>query len=116
MPRNPRPTLHHPDLEQIPIAKVFGALSEPTRLQIVRILMEEPLGRACGTFAVDVSAATLSHHFKVLRAAGLIQQEERGRRRWTSLRRVDIDRRFPGLLSVIAHGNPVAGRAETADV
>ncbi len=101
MPTTPRPALEHPALSEIGLVDVFAALSDPTRLVIVQTLLRDEDGRACGTFPVTVSASTLSHHFKVLRVGGLIHQEERGTRRWTSLRRDELERRFPGLLRLV---------------
>ena len=100
---NPRPALEHPRLGLVPVTAMMHALSDETRLAIVHTLFAEPDGRACGTFPVDVAPSTLSHHFKVLREAGLIHQEDRGAQRWTMLRAPELDTRFPGFLaSVIA--------------
>ncbi len=97
-----RPSLVHPPTEHLRLVDVLHALADPTRLTIVLTLCEEP-ERACGTFPVSVAASTLTHHFRVLREAGVIRQREEGNRRWTTLRRADIDDRFPGVLdSVIA--------------
>jgi DNA-binding transcriptional ArsR family regulator len=57
--------------------------------------------RACGTFPVEVAPSTLTHHFRVLREAGIIRQREDGNRRWTTLREADLETRFPGLLDAI---------------
>ncbi|WP_218043574.1 ArsR/SmtB family transcription factor [Paramicrobacterium fandaimingii] len=95
------PMLDHPDLATVPLTAVFAALGDPTRLTIVQTLLEEPDGLACGAFPVDVAASTLSHHFKVLRLAGLIHQEERGTRRWTTLRQHDLEAWSPGILRII---------------
>jgi DNA-binding transcriptional ArsR family regulator len=57
--------------------------------------------RACGTFPVDVAPSTLTHHFRVLREAGIIRQREDGNRRWTTLRDDELDARFPGLIDAI---------------
>ncbi|WLT31517.1 metalloregulator ArsR/SmtB family transcription factor [Geothrix sp. PMB-07] len=82
---------------------VLYALSDPTRLEIVRQLATEK-ERACGTFGLGASKATLSHHFKVLREAGLIEIRMEGVYRYNSLRRHDLDARFPGLLKAILKG------------
>lgn len=101
MPRSQRRVgLSHPDTADIDVLDVLHALSDPTRMAIVRTLWSSP-ERACGTFAVDVAPSTLSHHFKVLREAGVIRQREDGNRRWTSLRNEELAERFPGLLDSV---------------
>ncbi|GAA0649738.1 hypothetical protein GCM10009548_14240 [Streptomyces malaysiensis subsp. malaysiensis] len=50
---------------------------------------------------MPVGKAALSHHFSVLRAAGLIEQRDMGPRRVSRLRRPEFDRRFPGLLDLV---------------
>jgi len=95
-----RPTLVHPDTAELDLLDVLRALSDPTRMTIVRTLRGEP-ERSCGTFPVDVAPSTLTHHFRVLRDAGVIRQREDGNRRWTALRLEDLDARFPDLLETI---------------
>lgn len=98
---NPRrPPLMHPDAQDITLTSVLHALSDSTRLTIVRTL-DRTEEKACGTFPVAVSPSTLTHHFRVLRESGLIRQREEGSRRWTTLRATDLEARFPGLLSTI---------------
>ncbi len=102
MPRSHgrRPALVHPETAQLNLLDVLHALADPTRITIVRTLLADP-ERACGTFPVDVAASTLTHHFRVLREAGVIRQREDGSRRWTTLRRSDLDARFPGVLDAV---------------
>ncbi|MEV4296881.1 ArsR/SmtB family transcription factor [Microbispora rosea] len=102
MPRSQRrrSALTHPDSAEIDLLDILHALADPTRMTIVRTLRAEP-ERACGTFPVDVAPSTLTHHFRVLREAGVIHQREDGNRRWTALRLGDLDGRFPGLLDSI---------------
>ena len=83
------------------IEEVLAALSDPVRLQIVRTLAEADEGLACVTFGLPVTKSTASHHFKVLREAGIIEQEMRGRTRHNTLRRDDLERRYPGLLALV---------------
>ena len=54
-------------------AAVMQALSDPCRVAIVQELLQAR-GRAlaCNEVRLEVSKATRSHHFEVLRAAGLI--------------------------------------------
>ncbi|GAA4576752.1 ArsR/SmtB family transcription factor [Planotetraspora kaengkrachanensis] len=102
MPRSQRnrPALVHPDPEEFDVLDILHALSDPTRMTIVQTLRAAP-ERACGTFAVDVAPSTLTHHFRVLREAGVIRQREDGNRRWTALRDEDLEARFPRLLEAI---------------
>ncbi|ARF80232.1 ArsR/SmtB family transcription factor [Kitasatospora aureofaciens] len=109
-----RPAPAHPATEEIDLYDVLHALSDPTRMTIVRVLRTEP-ERACGTFPVDVAPSTLSHHFKVLRESGVISQREEANRRFSALRTVDLERRFPGLLDTVlaalARNEPGGGPA-----
>ncbi|EUC00705.1 transcriptional regulator, ArsR family [Rhizobium sp. CF080] len=60
----------------------FGALSQDTRLQIVRMLVVAgPAGMAAGTIAerLDVSPSNVSFHLKELDRAGLISQQRESR-------------------------------------
>lgn len=92
--------LHHPKRDQLQLAAVLYALSDPTRLEVVRQLAQEG-ERACGTFELPTTKATLSHHFKVLREAGLTLTRVEGVYRFISLRREDLEARFPGLLPAV---------------
>ena len=101
MPRSPRrPALIHPPPEDFTVLAILHALSDPTRMTVVQTLRASP-ERACGTFPVEVAPSTLTHHFRVLREAGIIRQREDGNRRWTTLRGEDLEARFPGLLDAI---------------
>jgi len=89
-----------PPTEELELPAVLHALSDPIRLRIVRDLQD---GGACncGAFTVPVAKSTLSHHLRVLREAGLTLTEPSGTQRVVSLRRSDIDARFPGLLDAV---------------
>ena len=98
-----------PAREEIELAAVLHALSDPVRLRIVAALAvagEEP---SCGSFDLPVTKSTCTHHFKVLREAGVIQQRQRGTARLNSLRREDLDARFPGLLASVLQAAEGAG-------
>lgn len=89
---------------------ILYALGDPLRLRIVARLAtvndtDEKL--ACQDFLVGETAAksTLSFHFKVLREAGLVRMIPQGRRVLVSLRREDLETRFPGLLEAILSAN-----------
>jgi DNA-binding transcriptional ArsR family regulator len=94
----------HPDVESVEVDEVLKALADPTRRQIIRLLMTEG-DRPCGTFGLPVAASTLSHHFRTLRAAGILRQYDDGRQRMNTLRLDELDERFPGLVrAVLAAG------------
>jgi len=98
----------HPATQDIDLPTVLHALSDPHRLRIVRALAAEPTPRRCGSFDLDVTKSTLTHHFRVLREAGVIEQRVEGTARLNSLRREDLDQRFPGLLDAVLESAPVA--------
>lgn len=93
-------TLHHPNREDISLSAVLYALSDPIRLRVIEKLAANG-EQACGNFGIAIPKPTLSHHFKVLREAGLIQIRLEGTQRINSLRRQDLDTRFPGLLDAV---------------
>jgi DNA-binding transcriptional ArsR family regulator len=94
--------LVHPERDEIELAAVLHALSDPMRLRIVAGL-EGGAERTCKSFDLPVVKSTCTHHFKVLREAGVIRQRLEGTTRLNSLRREDLDERFAGLLdSVLA--------------
>jgi DNA-binding transcriptional ArsR family regulator len=99
--------LVHPTVDALELPAVLHALSDPVRLQIVRDL-DERGASSCGTFAVPVAKSTLSHHLRVMRDAGLTWTEPAGTSRVVSLRRDDLDARFPGLLDAVLTAAPVA--------
>ena len=91
----------HPSRDEIELAAVLHALSDPIRLVMVRGLSEVADGRSCGSFDVPVTKSTCTHHFKVLRQAGVIHQRQEGTSRLNTLRHEDLEARFPGLLEVL---------------
>jgi DNA-binding transcriptional ArsR family regulator len=60
----------------------------------------------CGGFGLPITKSTATHHFRVLREAGVIEQCTDGTARLSSLRREDLDERFPGLLDAILGAVP----------
>lgn len=99
----------HPAMRDVALHAVMQALSDPCRLAIVRELLKangRPL--ACSQVRLNVSKATRSHHFEVLRSAGIIHTEAEGTKCMTSLRRNDLNKRFPGLLTLISSSRKAA--------
>jgi DNA-binding transcriptional ArsR family regulator len=93
--------IEQPELHDVSLEAALQALADDTRLQIVRQLADSPAPCACGTFGLEVSKATRSHHFKTLREAGITNTEILGTKRLVSLRREEFDARFPGLLDAV---------------
>jgi DNA-binding transcriptional ArsR family regulator len=100
--------VEHPSVDELDLAGVLHALSDPQRLSIVRTLAAAGEPRRCGGFGLSVTKSTLTHHFRVLREAGVIAQQEDGTAKLNSLRRDDLDRRFPGLLDAVLAAVPRA--------
>lgn len=98
----------HPEVSQFDLQQVLEALVDPVRRSIVTQLDAADRDLACGTFDMPVSKSTATHHFKVLREAGLIRQYYVGTSRMNTLRRADMDDAFPGLLDAIT-GRTAAG-------
>jgi DNA-binding transcriptional ArsR family regulator len=104
---------HHPSCAELELPAILHALSDPARLEIVRQLSNGP-ECACGTFDLGLSKATLSHHFRVLREAGVVRTRPEGRKRMLSLRDDDLNNRFPGLLQAILTAELSAGESRDA--
>lgn len=94
--------LSHVEPGDVPLQVALEAVADPVRRAILRELADHPdWTRTCGTFDLPVSKATRSHHFAVLRAAGLIEQRDEGSKRLNRLRWPEFDNAFPGLLDAI---------------
>jgi DNA-binding transcriptional ArsR family regulator len=100
----------HPS--DVTLQSALDAVADPLRRKILRELSTEPdFTQACGSIVLPVSRATASHHFAVLRAAGLLEQVDQGPRRFNRLRRAEFDAHFPGLLNlVLADDAPQSGQ------
>jgi DNA-binding transcriptional ArsR family regulator len=97
-----REKIPHPDAEAIDLATVMRTLGDPLRLDIVRLLAD---GREMNCHDLQAQfglpASTGSYHLRLLREAGVTRTRAEGTQRLISLRRDDLDRRFPGLLGVL---------------
>ncbi|MEV6103389.1 ArsR family transcriptional regulator [Streptomyces sp. NPDC051940] len=95
--------LPQPAAEEIELVRVLHALADPARLWLFRLYAQDgELG--CSPEAVRLGhlhKSTVSHHFKVLREAGLTSTRAVGRERRVRLRREELDRRFPGLVDAL---------------
>lgn len=91
----------HPAREDLKLESVLYALADPVRLDIVlRIGADGCLN--CSEAAPErLPKSTLSHHFQILREAGIITSERRGTEVVNSLRCQDLESRFPGVFAAI---------------
>ncbi|MDR3476043.1 MAG: helix-turn-helix transcriptional regulator [Devosia sp.] len=95
-------TLAHPDSDQIELANVLTALGDETRLAMIGYLARNnELEMTCGQFYGLGSKTALSYHLAKLREAGVVNVRPQGTKRLVSLRRADLDGRFPGFLDSI---------------
>lgn len=99
--------LHHPRVDEIELPEVLHALSDPVRLEIVRLLADEQ-ERPCSAVEAKVAKSTLSHHFKVLREAGITFTRANGTHRLVTLRTEELEERFPGLLGSVLNAAKAA--------
>lgn len=100
---------HHPSREQLRLPVVLDCLSDPIRLAIVCSLAKGDHAKSdhgggelrCGDFHAFGGKSNLAYHFARLREAGVVLTRLVGTARYMSLRRADLDARFPGLLDAI---------------
>ncbi|MEE4489169.1 ArsR/SmtB family transcription factor [Streptomyces sp. BE230] len=103
--------LAHPARDEIRLESVLHALSDPVRLSVVRELAAAEDELTCSRFDLPVTKSTSTHHFRVLRESGIVQQVYRGTAKMNGLRREDLEALFPGLLdSVLEAANLQADR------
>jgi DNA-binding transcriptional ArsR family regulator len=101
-------SFEHPDRDSLDISAVLHALSDPQRLGMVAELAASDEPRPCGSFAPGITKSTRTHHFRVLREAGLVEQWKEGTSKLSRLRRDEVDAQFPGLLDSVLSSQAVA--------
>ena len=84
------------------LESVLYALSDPVRLYIVRSLAQRgDLACFAAVAGLDIAKSTQSHHYRILREAGIIAQRKEGVCFISTLRKRELDTRFPGLVDAI---------------
>ncbi|GAA3839184.1 MULTISPECIES: ArsR/SmtB family transcription factor [Amycolatopsis] len=95
------------------LGTVLSALADRHRRGVVVDLLDRPDGEhACASFDLPVAKSTRTHHWRVLRQAGLIHQRDAGNGSFVRLRRDEIHQRFPGLLDSIRQAHHDERRSE----
>ena len=102
-----------PAAEDIQLPRVLGALADPHRLAAVRFVArhgESWCAQVIQEAALPMTKPTFSHHLRILREAGIVTKRVEGAKGYMSLRKADLDRRFPGLIDSVlsADTEPVA--------
>lgn len=93
----------HPNPEDFTLERLLYALSDPVRMDIVRHLAGVPEA-TCGELDGGRPKSSMSHHFRVLREAGLVQTRNVGTTHMNSLRSDALESRYPGLLAnILSH-------------
>ncbi|HWG65425.1 MAG TPA: helix-turn-helix transcriptional regulator [Streptosporangiaceae bacterium] len=93
-----------PAPDDFDLTRVLCALADPHRLAVVRFVArhgESWCGQVIQEAGLGTSKSTFSHHLRILREAGLVTKRIQGAKGYTSLRKDDMDRRFPGLIDSI---------------
>ena len=97
--------LSHPKLEDVMPEAILHALADPVRAEIFAEIAGTGSAQTCTAVAKlgirEIPKSSLSHHFKVLREAGLIRSERHGVEMRNLSRCTEIDQRFPGLIAAI---------------
>lgn len=102
-----REVTDEPDIAAYDFARVLAAVADPIRLSIVQQLAEAGAPMSCGAIELPVKASTATHHFTVLRHAGIIHQYYIGTSRMNLLRTGEMERLYPGFLPSIIAGAKV---------
>ena len=98
-----------PAIEHVTLTAVLHALSDATRLELVRRLGDGAEHPCSGFHGLGgISVPTLSHHLRVLREAGITTTRIDGKHRFIALRADDLEARFPGVISAVIDAAPVS--------
>ena len=102
-----------PVAEDIQLPRVLAALADPHRLAAVRFVAhrgESWCMQVIQEAGLPMTKPTFSHHLRILREAGIVTKRIQGTKGYMSLRKADLDRRFPGLIDAVlsAETEPVA--------
>ncbi|CAB4948960.1 unannotated protein [freshwater metagenome] len=106
-PAPTRDTIHHPQVDALDLAQILRTVGDPLRLAMVRTLAAED-ELLCGALGerLGLPKSTGSYHLRLLREAGITRTRQEGTLRFVSLRRGELERRYPGLVDVLVAGEP----------
>src|SRR5258708_32827238 len=90
-----------PAAEEFQLPRILAALADPNRLAAVRFVArngESWCAQVMEKALLPMTKSTFSHHLRILPEAALLTKPIQGRRGQPSLRKADLDRKFPGLI------------------
>jgi len=94
------------------VQQVLAALADPVRLEMIRRLHNASSPMPCAQLYDVINKSTATHHFKILREAGLTERTVVDGQTLQRLRTEQVDAAVPGLLSsVVGTANREAGSA-----
>ncbi|MBV8673182.1 MAG: helix-turn-helix transcriptional regulator [Acidobacteriaceae bacterium] len=103
--------LFHPSIEDVTVEGILHALSDPVRVAIYAHIVAQDCPQICSNFLTvsdkAIPKSTLSHHFRILREAGLIRSNRHGVEMHNVSRSVELERRFPGLIRAIVTAHAI---------
>jgi DNA-binding transcriptional ArsR family regulator len=88
-------------MADVQLIQVLYALGDPVRMSIA-VQLQDGEEKTCNQFKIPSKhKSTLTHHFKVLREAGITRTRIDGREHFVSLRLDELAKRFPGVMDSI---------------
>ncbi len=91
-------------MKDLTIDGLLYALSDPIRREIIAKLASCDSMSCAKSCAAGLSPSTVSFHHRILRENGLIKSEKVGVAVVNTLRKSELDKKFPGLLdSILKH-------------
>lgn len=93
--------MKHPTMDQVELIDIMYALSDPARMEIVACLAKKGKAMTCGELVMNRPKSSMSHHFKILRGAGLVTTLIEGTEHFNSLRLAELEKKFPGVMKSI---------------
>lgn len=102
-----------PPAPTVPVAglpTVLSALHDPVRLEMVRRMANADAPVRCSALYDAINKSTATHHFKILREAGLIERLTIDGQTYQRLRTDAVEDAVPGLLPAIVDAANQAAR------
>jgi len=94
--------IRHPEVGTLDLSTIMRALGDPLRIELVRLVDQEGEILCTELYErVGLPNSTGSYHLRQLREAGVTRARSSGTKRMISLRREDLEARFPGFLDLV---------------